>query len=523
MAARRVLCFGPFVFDPASLELRRDADPVHLPPKAASVLQVLLERPLELVRKEELLDACWTDAHVGDAVLKVAIREIRRALGDDAARPTYVQTVHRRGYRLAQRVTVRAAGSRAASPTRQDRAAFLVGRDDELAALARAYREVEAGMPRIVLVEGEAGAGKSALVFTFLESLPRRVRVGLGAAGPEGVPPEPYGVMLGALAVLGRTHSSSGMDERVVRALVDHAPTWVAELPALLAAVDAPRVLARRASVAPSRMGRELCDALAALGRSAPVVLVLEDLHLADAATLDVLASAAHAVQLGRTLVVATFRPSASGERAPVAARKDALLVRPSVVPVTLGPLARDAAHALVATRSALGDAGREVVERLHAWSAGNPLVLRLAADALDARSAAADRDAPFDPVAELARLELPGPVRALAEAELASIGDVARDLALLAAAVRRPFSLTSAAAALSRDAGDLERAAESLASTGRLLVAYHHERRAQSGEARREVEVRWVAPPTYVSQLAASLVVPSRRIQWTRMIASRT
>lgn len=92
--------FGGFRLDPSGGRLLQGDQPVALPPKAFSVLQFLAARPGQLVSKQELLSALWTDVFVGDAVLKVAIREVRKALGDDPHAPRFIETAHRRGYRF---------------------------------------------------------------------------------------------------------------------------------------------------------------------------------------------------------------------------------------------------------------------------------------------------------------------------------------------------------------------------------------------------------------------------------------
>jgi pimeloyl-ACP methyl ester carboxylesterase/DNA-binding winged helix-turn-helix (wHTH) protein len=94
------LVFGPFRLDPASGHLYRDGVTVPLTPKAFSVLQHLAASADRLVSKQELLDTVWPGVFVGDAVLKVAIREVRKALGDNTDRPTFIETAHRRGYRF---------------------------------------------------------------------------------------------------------------------------------------------------------------------------------------------------------------------------------------------------------------------------------------------------------------------------------------------------------------------------------------------------------------------------------------
>lgn len=91
---------GPFVLDDAGGRLLRDGLPVPLTPKSFALLQHLVSRPNQLLPKAELLAAVWPGVFVTDAVLKNAIRELRRALEDDAARPRYIETAHRRGYRF---------------------------------------------------------------------------------------------------------------------------------------------------------------------------------------------------------------------------------------------------------------------------------------------------------------------------------------------------------------------------------------------------------------------------------------
>ena len=76
-----------------------------LRPKAFAVLDYLLGHPGRLVTKEELLNAVWPGTFVGEAVLKVAIRQVREALGDDPQSPRFIETAHRRGYRFIGPVT----------------------------------------------------------------------------------------------------------------------------------------------------------------------------------------------------------------------------------------------------------------------------------------------------------------------------------------------------------------------------------------------------------------------------------
>src|SRR5690348_8012486 len=99
--------FGPFAFDPQSRLLWRDGAEVALPPRVLGVLEVLLERAGEVVPRQDLLDRVWKDAFVTDTSLAEAVSALRQTLGDDPQAPTYIQTVHRRGYRFVAPVDAR--------------------------------------------------------------------------------------------------------------------------------------------------------------------------------------------------------------------------------------------------------------------------------------------------------------------------------------------------------------------------------------------------------------------------------
>ena len=119
------LSFGRFCLDAASGQLYRDGASVPLTPKAFAVLRHLVGHAGHLVAKENLLSTVWPGVFVGDAVLKVTVREIRRALGDDPQSPRFIETAHRRGYRFIapiERVTVtdgRTAAPKSPAPRTQ--------------------------------------------------------------------------------------------------------------------------------------------------------------------------------------------------------------------------------------------------------------------------------------------------------------------------------------------------------------------------------------------------------------------
>jgi DNA-binding winged helix-turn-helix (wHTH) protein/Flp pilus assembly protein TadD len=114
-----VRVFGPYGFDPQTLELWRGGQRIPLEPMPARILARLLERPGELVTREELLVLGWPKLpRVADPSLNTCIRQIRYALGDDAREPRFVETLRGRGYRFIKRVGAAGAADAPAVPAR---------------------------------------------------------------------------------------------------------------------------------------------------------------------------------------------------------------------------------------------------------------------------------------------------------------------------------------------------------------------------------------------------------------------
>jgi DNA-binding winged helix-turn-helix (wHTH) protein/TolB-like protein len=95
---------GACTVRPEINEVLRDGESTHLEPKSMALLCHLIAHRGEMVERETLLDTVWPGVHVGDDSLTAAIIKIRRALGDDARNPSYVETIPKRGYRLIAEV-----------------------------------------------------------------------------------------------------------------------------------------------------------------------------------------------------------------------------------------------------------------------------------------------------------------------------------------------------------------------------------------------------------------------------------
>jgi DNA-binding winged helix-turn-helix (wHTH) protein len=95
-----VIRFGPFEIDPRTWTLVREGQALDLSPRLVEILGHLATRSGAIVTKDELLERFWPGVSVSDNTLTRAIADIRKALGDSAASPVYVQTLARRGYRF---------------------------------------------------------------------------------------------------------------------------------------------------------------------------------------------------------------------------------------------------------------------------------------------------------------------------------------------------------------------------------------------------------------------------------------
>ena len=105
MATREVYQFREFTLDVGERRLSRGEVPVHLPPKAHDLLVMLVQQQGRLLTKDELLARIWPDAFVEEGILTVHVSAVRKALGDDARPPTYIETVSGSGYRFIASVT----------------------------------------------------------------------------------------------------------------------------------------------------------------------------------------------------------------------------------------------------------------------------------------------------------------------------------------------------------------------------------------------------------------------------------
>jgi predicted ATPase len=252
-----------------------------------------------LVTKTELLQHVWAGTHVTDTVLRVCIREIRAALEDAAETPQYLQTAGRQGYQWLVPGDGSAVSPAAPRP--------IVGRQAEVEALERCFRRATTGERQIVFVSGEGGIGKTTVIDLWLTHLDigSEVWLGRGQGAEHYGTGEPYLPVLEALGELGRGPAGPAL----LAVLRRYAPMWLVQLPGLVRDAELERVQRQVQGATQARMIRELAEALNVLTADTPLVLVLEDLHWSDSATVEFLAYLAQRREPARLLVLGTYRP----------------------------------------------------------------------------------------------------------------------------------------------------------------------------------------------------------------------
>lgn len=310
MEAYEVIAFPPFSLDPTTEQLWRHHQKVALRPKSLAVLLYLLRHPHRIIAKQEFFDTIWSETKVGEAALKVCIREIRRVLDDNTETPRFIETIPRKGYRFITPINSKQPpeSSKQQKQTHiQEPPTRIVGRDAELAQLHACLEKARSGQRQIMFVTGESGIGKTSLVEAFLGRLAADtpLTVARGQCVENYGTSEAYLPILAALDRLCRTDDGATL----LASLRRDAPTWLLQLALPLAAADRANLQQQAQGTTPSRMLREIDTLLTTATVERPLLLVLEDLHWSDHATVALLSYLAQQQTLAKLFIIATYRP----------------------------------------------------------------------------------------------------------------------------------------------------------------------------------------------------------------------
>jgi DNA-binding winged helix-turn-helix (wHTH) protein len=472
------LDFEGFQLDPANARLCRGGEPVALAPKPFDVLCHLVERPGELVTKDQLLDALWPNLNVTESSLSYAINAVRIALGDNAQAPRFIETVTRRGYRFIAPVTVVSASSAERPPEERaslpsaSRPHWWVGRATPLEALESLLQQSLLGNRQVVFITGEAGIGKT----TFLEmAMGRMSRRGIGALWGRCI--EHFGTDEAFLPLIEALQERCGGADGplFLKTLRDHAPTWLAQMPGFLDAKDRSAFQNEVFGATRERMLREFCELLEVLSSDRHWVIILEDLHWSDFATLDVLSRFARRDRKASVLVLATYRPiDVMIESHPVRALHQDLQIHGRCTELGLDRLSRAEVEQYLALRFGKAEMVRTLAGEVFRRTQGQPLFVVSLVDYFVAQRAIVDVEGHWRLAAEeaICQKDMPRDLRDMITAQIDRLSTDEKQLLEAASAAGDEFSAALVAGAMNRNTLEVEQAFEGLARKGHVLTA---------------------------------------------------
>ena len=480
--------FELFRVDPANACLWRGDQIITLRPKVFAVLTHLLAHAGQLVTKEAFFEAVWPETVVSDAVLKACIRELRRALGDLAQTPKFIATVHRRGYRFIAPVTAvpsTEAGEPLADRGRQwpwsrdqklppatpPRPSPLVEREAVLQQLQRGLEEASHGRRQVIFLTGEPGIGKTSVLEAFAAELAgdRQVCLVWGQCVEHYGAAEAYMPVLEALDQFCKGADGS----RIVALLRQHAPTWLVQMPWLLSPDDRMVLQHELSGATRERMLREFVEALDAMTAQLLPVLVFEDLHWSDHATLDLLAALARHRAPSRLLVLGTYRPvEAIVHEHPLHAVKQDLQLHGQCREIPLAPLSAAAVADYLQERFPDCVFPEALIHHLFWRTDGNPLFLVSVVAHLVAQGLLVEQDGRWSLRNDAVDLtmEVPESLRHMVAQQFERLRPEEQRLVEAGSVAGIEFTAAGVAASLARSVEQAEAQCEALAQRGQLL-----------------------------------------------------
>jgi DNA-binding winged helix-turn-helix (wHTH) protein/tetratricopeptide (TPR) repeat protein len=368
-----IYSFGEFELDEERWELKKRGSAVEVPPKVMQTLSFLLRHRERVVSKDELVAELWPNVSVTEASLMKAIRIARLVLGDDGDAQNFIKTVRGRGYRFVAEAEQVERAPRAPRPSAPPAlrsepplaAEPFLEREAQLQELELGLTRAMAGRTTGFLIGGDAGIGKTRLAEVFAGGAEARgFRVAWGRCCEEGGAPElrPWIQILQRLCeVEGVTTEDVAMLEPIARLFPDRArsgDTASSQIfrtePERFRAFDAIGVFLRR------------------IARPLPLLLILEDLHTADAASLILAHFVVREVADASILLVGTYRPGEL-DREPVTPRLFGKLIR-ETRELMLGGLSEASTRRLIQSTLSGPAADPRVIAHVHRVTEGNPL-----------------------------------------------------------------------------------------------------------------------------------------------------
>ena len=361
----------------------------------------------------------------------------------------------------------------------------IVGREQELRDLFAALQTTRSGSGLLLGIAGEPGIGKTALIEDFLGTLAHEGRAFLAArgrcserlAGTEGFLPwmEALANLLrvGDSSIIGRTMTEG--TESVRDAMQRIAPTWYSQIiPYSTGDSSVSRSIIERAA-SQERLKRELAEFLTELSRNDAVVLFFDDLHWADASTIDLLGYVAGRFTDLRVLIIVTYRPTdLMLAHHPFLQLKRELQMHGSCREIPLDFLTQEEVQRYLASEFPANTFPAELAALIHSKTEGNSLFMVDLVRYLRDRGALVEdahgsgaltgtkRWRVADSLPDLER-DLPESVRGMIERKIAQVGDDDRRLMQAASVQGYDFFSVVIAKALAVDPALVEERMEIL------------------------------------------------------------
>jgi DNA-binding winged helix-turn-helix (wHTH) protein/tetratricopeptide (TPR) repeat protein len=433
--------FAEFELDEANASLRRQGKEVALAPTPFDLLCALARGAGALLTKDALLDTVWGHQFVSESVLKTAVSDLRTALGDSPREPRIIETVSRRGYRFIAAAAAVTPEPPAVATREPPASPSFVGRAGVVTRLHKAWQRAGEGQRAVVWIAGEPGIGKSTLIEHFSEGLGDVARARGQCVEHYGAG-EPYLPVLEALAMLCRA------DPALPALLRSVAPTWLLQLPWLSSAEDRESLRRDLAGVGAERMLREMGELLDRYTEHRPLLLITEDLHWSDRATIQLIDHVARRRGHARLMWLASFRlAEVVAQEHPLNPLRRELRLHRLCEEVVLDPFSESEVAAYLAQRSASLARDEAFVRALHERTDGVPLfVSSVVTDVMD-RS---DDDTAVE--SRLAAVAVPDNLAAIIDHYIARLDTGQRTLLAAAAVCGVDFPAETVAAALGQD-----------------------------------------------------------------------
>jgi DNA-binding winged helix-turn-helix (wHTH) protein len=450
-----------------SERLWKHDEEVQLRRKPFAILRFLVQNPRRLVTHAEIVEAVWGRIAMSEGLLRTHVHDLRSVLGEGL-----VETVVGRGYRFTAEIQHVHTDEHelAVSSTRDDSAKRFVGRESELDALRSALRSARARKRTTVFVTGEAGVGKTTLVDVFVEQASEHAQllVGRGACVEQYGSGQAYLPVLDAIGALCRGPGSS----RAVDIFAEHAPTWLAQMPALVRPERLAELQRRAGGATQGRPLRELAEALDALSADAPVVIVLDDLQWTDPSTAEFVAFLARRREAARLLLVGTYRSAEVPRGHPISNVSGELVAHRQASSIVLDVLGVDAIEAYLSRRFPGHRFPVDFAPTVHRSTGGNALFVTTLIDELASKRLLLERDGQWQLSTRIEDVAArrPDSIRRLLDTQIDRLPALEQRIVETAAVAGASFTAGVVAHSLDADVDGVDSACESLANERRFL-----------------------------------------------------